>query len=241
VPTTPNAVKAPAKSALPSAQQPAEVVAAGDLVPPTGGEPPPLPLPTLADTGRIELHGNFRGQPFWARLLPPDKQYGGNRMLQLLFTPPLPAEIDGTVLVDCPFILLDDSLRILAWNGRDGSSQVLTIAAPVGYKVSRERHQQEGTDVKPVVKTRIISTVHAWDLRLAPILLAIGWHAGASAEVNLVDLFGPRAPERLKLRWNPDGVVLAKEAMTVEADANGLLKKLSDSKGVVVVEVAGRP
>ena len=61
-----------------------------------------LPAAELTvDPALQELHGTFAGQPFWLRLLPADKQFANNRVLQLVYTPPSETELVGAHISDC--------------------------------------------------------------------------------------------------------------------------------------------
>jgi len=192
------------------------------------------------DTAQQELHGSYAGQPFWARLMPADKQFGNNRLLQLVYTPPNETELAGAHLSDCPFLLLDPTLRIVAWNGRDIGSKVVP-AAPNGYRITREVTIVEAKEKRIDLDTRTITGERGWDLRAAPILLALAWHSGTSSTVRLVDLFGPRHAEALTLTWNDTNVTIAGATFTAVADANGQLKHLTAADGSVVIAVTGRP
>ncbi len=196
-------------------------------------------IPELA-AATSELHGLLRGQPFWARLLAPDARFDGNRMLELVYSPPTPSELDGTVLVDCPFILLDASLRVVAWNGRDGLSKIERPAKSQAYKVTREVHAGDGdaSAITPMVRTITIGA--AWDLRLAPILLAFTWREATTGRARLVDFFGPRAKERLEIAWTPESLQIAGESHTPKAAPDGRLQRLTDAVGDEVLVVNGR-
>jgi hypothetical protein len=196
-------------------------------------------LPKL-DPAQQEIHGRLFGNRFWARLLTSDKQFGGNRKLELVYTPPAPAAIAGTVLSDCPFLLLDDHARIVAWNGREGLSNVLRASDPDGYKVSREVHESTDVDAPSTAKNRTIGGARAFDLHLAPLLVALAWRPEGTAKVPVVDLFGARAAENLEAGWSSAGVEIAGERYTVEPDPQGRLLRLRDAKGVEVVTIEGR-
>lgn len=186
-----------------------------------------------------ELHGTFAGQRFWMRLLPADKQFGGNRVLNLVYTPPAESELAGAHLSDCPFLLLDPQLKLVAWNGRDTGSKVLP-AAPNGYAVTREISVKDGDDTRLDLKNRTIPGERGWDLRAAPLLLALGWQRGTSATIRLVDLFGPRHNEALTLTWQDATVTIAGTAYTATADDAGALKTLTATDGTVLLTVAAR-
>jgi hypothetical protein len=195
--------------------------------------------PTV-DAAQQELHGTFAGQQFWARLALPDKQFGNNRVLQLVYTPPSETELAGAHVSDCPFLLLDPTLRLVAWNGRDTGSKAVP-AAPNGYRITREVTVVDGQDKRIDLDTRAITGERGWELRSAPILLALAWHSGTSSTVRLVDLFGPRHAEALLLTWNDTSVVIAGTAFTAVADDSGHLKNLNAADGSTVLTVTGRP
>jgi hypothetical protein len=204
------------------------------------GEPAPgrPPLPTIAPDV-IEIHGTLHGQPFWAKLLAPDAQFDNHRMLQLVYTPPDPKEIDGTVMVDCPFILLDQHGRVVAWNGRDGLSNIVRGKEGT-YEVSRELHEKPegGSDGDAALSstTRTIHSSLAWDLRLAPVVAALAWKSDA-AEARVLDFFGPRAKEKMTVAWNGAEVTLAGEKLRVEMDGQGRLTGLLTADETKVLTV----
>jgi hypothetical protein len=199
-----------------------------------------LPPPAAPAAGTLEISGSLHGQPFWAHLLPPDAKFGGKRVLQLVYTPPTPETLAGAHLVDCPFVLLDDQLRVLAWNGRDSLSNAQYDPKAGAYRVTREVMVKQGEDERPVPEDRTILGQPGWELRLAPVLLALGWSATTTAQVRAVDLFGPRHGEALQVSWAEGKVLVGGLAWTAEADAEGRLRRLTDAQGVVVVEVKAR-
>jgi hypothetical protein len=192
-------------------------------------------------TDVIELHGSLAGNPFWARLLAPDAHYGGHRILQVVYTPPARDQVDGARLSDCPFVLLDDAYHVIGWNGRDTASTAYALVKPSCYKVSRDLEVGEDTSKHSEGIARTVPSELAWDLRLAPVLLAIAWHAGSSGSEPLVDLFGPRWQEHLRISWKGDHVDIAGVSWQIGADAVGLLHSISDSEGNPILVVDGRP
>jgi hypothetical protein len=204
-------------------------------VPPSpGAAPSPMAPPSPA-----EIHGVLDGQRFWARLLPPDANFGGNRVLQVVWTPPTPEQLAGAHQTDVPFVLVDDRLRVVAWNGRDTLNQARR--GKDAYRVGRETHPQ-GDKGAPVEETRSIAGPPAWDLHLAPILLALAWTEGGNAHERVVDLFGPRHGENLTISWNSGAIALAGLTATVTAE-RGRLKRLTtagpDGQQRTLIEVAG--
>lgn len=196
-------------------------------------------LPPAQPPAVQELHGTFDGQRFWARLKAPDPQFGGNRVLELVYTPPAPDQLAGAHLSDTPFVLVDERMRIVAWNGRDTGSTV-TPAAPSGYRIGRDIEKGEGVDRHVDNEKRTIAGERGWDLRLAPLLLAIAWKADSAAEVRVVDLFGPRHAEALTMGWSGPAVTIAGQSLTVVPDAVGRLRELKGADGKTVLTVAGR-
>ncbi len=202
------------------------------------GDAPPLPS---VDAAPIELHGVLQGQPFWAHLLAADAKFGGNRVLQLVYTPPAAEQLDGAHLSDTPFVLVDAHLRVVAWNGRDTGSQAVPMVQPAGYKVSRELLVGDGDARRPETVSRATPSELAWDLRIAPVLLAIAWHAGGNAAVPVVDLFGGRWQEHLAASWTNTAVTVAGQTWTVTASADGQLASLAAADGSTVLTITGRP
>jgi hypothetical protein len=218
-------------SALPPAR-----LAAADAAPAVTAAPA---LPALP-AGTAEIHGSWAGQPYWARVLPADPHYGGQRLLQLSWPPPPPASIGGVRLVDCPFVLLDAQGRVVAWNGRDSLSQAMP-GAPDGYQVSREIDEGSGEDAHAVEHKRIIHGPRGWDLQLAPLLLALTWHDGSAAAVPIVDLFGMRGDHQLAMRWRDRQAVIAGLGLVIEPDHDGACARILDSNtGAVLLSVDGR-
>ncbi len=225
--------------ALPLALSLAFAGAAGLVASETPPAATPPGLPSLP-VGTLELHGSWDGQPFWARVLPPDAKFGGKRLMQLSWQPPKPEAVGGTRLIDCPFVLLDDQARVVAWNGRDTLTQA-EPGTPDGYQVTREVEQGSGDAAKTVERRRIIHGPRGWDLQLAPLLLAMTWHDASSAQVPIVDLFGMRGDHQLALRWKDRSAEIAGQALLVEPAADGSCRRLLDaSNGAVRLAVDGR-
>lgn len=194
---------------------------------------------SLVDTSQHELHGNFAGQPFWARLTLPEKQFGNNRVMQLVYTPPSDADLGGAHLSDCPFLLLDTHLRIVAWNGRDTGTQAVP-GAPNGYSITREVSIVEGDDKRIDLEQRTITGERGWDLRAAPVLLALGWRSGSTFTTRAIDLFGPRHGEALTITWQDTAVTIAGTTYTAIPDEQGRLKSLTNADGTVLLSVTTR-
>ena len=226
---TPSIVQ-PTPTPLPVPAPPAAAVAAEET-------PLTVAKPT-APVGQVELHGTWQGEPFWARLGAPTPEFGGKRRLELVYTPPAPETIGGSLIHDSPLLLLDDHLALVAWNNRDGATGVTTTAAPAGSQLVREVHAAE----KVELLTRKLVGGPAWDLRLAPLLLALSWRAdGGDGAMRVVDFWGPRANEKLTLAVHGSAITVAGETWTVEADGEGRLKRLLAADGSDLLVVSGRP
>lgn len=195
-------------------------------------------LPRLP-AGQVELHGTLDGAEFWARLLPPDAAYGGNRILQLVWQPPAPDRLAGAHVSDCPFVLLDEHARVVAFNGRETMAQALP-AAPDGYSVTRELADGEGQDARPLPEERTVRGERGWDLHLAPVLLALAWDPRTQTRVRVVDLFGARHEEAMLATWDGTRGELAGAALTIEVDDAGALRRILGADGQPRLAVAGR-
>lgn len=201
------------------------------------GDPPPA-------AGRTELHGVHAGQRFWLRLNPPNAEYGGNRMLELVYTPPTPAQSDGVHLPDVPFLLLDDQLRLVALNGRDNLCRILHRGR--GYVVTREKERpiDDGPDAKPgaaedvapTTDERQVAGPRGWDERLAPFVLALAWRSGSRGQMPTYDLFGA-APVASATTWEDTKVVISGRPCTAVADAQGRLARLDDAAGKPLLSI----
>lgn len=197
--------------------------------------PGKAPAPILP-TEQLELHGRFNDQPFWLRLLPNDPVKGG-RILELVYTPPARGEIDDTVLIDCPFLLLDAHAGILAWNGRGGLSEI-TREPDKSYKIVREIQVGEGDASLTDSKMRTTIPIEPlWDLRLAPIMLALTWKADTSARMRLMDFFGPRIKEDLYLEWVGTEVTLAGAKLSVSQDTDRRFQSLVSTSGQSLITI----
>ena len=201
----------------------------------------PQPLAGLprAPVGTIELHGELLqpGQDaaagFWMRIKPADPAFEGRRMVELVYTPPPPAALAGTILVDHPFLLVDHHLRLVAWNGREGLAKI-TVGAG-GYRVTREILVGEGIAARGEESERQVAGPLGWDLRLAPVLLAASWSPDSAARIRVVDFYGelPAA----ELAWQGARATLPTGAATVEADARGRCARLVGDDGRILISV----
>lgn len=190
------------------------------------------PLPVLPAEGQ-ELHGRLHAEggaaaaPFWLRLGLPEARFAGGRMLELVWEPPPAAALAGTVLADCPFVLLDAQARVLAWNGRHTLSQAEPEAQ--GYRVLRGVVEGAGIDAREVAHERRLPGPRAWDRRLAPLLLALAWRADGAATVPVTDLFGDLPP--IELSWRGADVRCGAETWRAEAGPHGRLQRLCAADG----------
>ncbi len=208
------------------------------------GEAPPVAAPPggasqLVAPAVVELHGRLRGEPFWARLQAADPKYGNKRVLQLVYTPPSAETLAGAHLSDCPFVLLDDQLGVAAWNDRDSSASAQARAA--GYAVSRDLLVGDGDAKHSEAVARPLPGAAAWDLHLAPVLLALCWQEGRAGQARVVDLYGPRFQEAMSVAWHAQEVTLAGQALMAKADGTGHLASLVAADGTVLLAVTGRP
>ncbi len=194
--------------------------------------------PALIHAGVIEFHGTLKGQPFWAKLLPPDRQFGGNRVLQLVYTPPTAAETGDASLVDHPFILLDAQARVVAWNGRESLTQALPDGGGKAYRVQRELDLGSTEVVRS--DARVVSPGRAWELSVAPLLLALTWKAAGQGDVPVVDLFGPRHADLMTATWSGTAASLAGMDWVVSPDAHGFVAGLTAADGRPILIVTER-
>ena len=189
---------------------------------------PNLPAGTWECHGTVRLRGQEKPQQFWLRLLPPDKEFAGNRVLQVVYTPPDTAALGGTHLADVPFILLDSNSRVMAWNDRKGMSQMTPgKAGTATYVVSRDRTPTDHTEI--VADEKTIPGARGWDRTLAPLLLTLVWRPDQKMQIPCVDLFADEAVSTVT--WNGPVVSLAGQTLQVEADATGQVKRLVDAHG----------
>jgi hypothetical protein len=173
--------------------------------------------------GQVRLRGQSVAEPFWFRLLPSDPKFGGNRLLQLVYTPPPAAILDGTHLADAPFLLLDAHARLVAWNDRAGMSQI--APGPAGtatYVATRDRTPNDQSTV--TTHERRLGGERGWELSVAPLLLALVWRQDSQAELPCVDLYGD-APSAI-VRWHGTEVAIADQVFTISADPQGRLQRL---------------
>lgn len=190
-----------------------------------------------APAGTVELHGTLHGARFWARLSPPKTEFAGNRVLELVYTPPEPASLGGAHLSDCPFLLLDERLRLVAWNGRDSLSKA--VAGNAGYRITREEETRtaDGTDTTPIGRDGAVNGPRGWDERIAPLLLALAWRSSSRGEVPTYDLF-VAAPIRAATSWDDTRVMISGRNCRAVPDTSGRLARLDDAAGSPILTVA---
>lgn len=182
--------------------------------------------------GTAQLPGQATAERFWLRLMPPDKKFGRNRMLQVVYTPPLPATVGGTHLADTPFLLLDARARLVAWNDR--GSNTLAQPGKETYVVTRDRTPGDHTDL--VLNEQTFTGERGWDRTAVPLLLTIAWHAGTTATLPCVDLFGDQPATTVS--WAGEQVTMGTVSWRIEADAHGRLKSLRDVQGTALISVS---
>jgi hypothetical protein len=193
-----------------------------------------VPVGTWSCHGTAILRGQTTAERFWLRLLPPDQKFGGNRVLQVVYSPPPAQALGGTHLADVPFLLLDEQARVVAWNERSGLSQAAPgTTAAATWVVQLDRTPENHTEL--VSQERQVPGPRGWDRSIAPLLLAMVWRADSSADLPLVDLFGDEPPATCA--WKGTQVTLGKQNLTVEADSAGRLKRLVDTSGSPVVVI----
>jgi hypothetical protein len=193
-----------------------------------------LPAGTWSCHGTATLRGQTAAERFWLRLLPPDRAFGGNRVLQVVYTPPPAQALGGTHLADVPFLLLDEQARVVAWNERSGLSHAAPgSTAATTWIVQLDRTPENHTEL--VSQERQVPGPRGWDRSIAPLLLAMVWRADTTAQLPVVDLFGDEPPAVCS--WNGAQVTLDQQKLTIEADTAGRLRRLVDVTGSPLVVV----
>lgn len=190
-----------------------------------------LPAGTWEFHGTAKLRGQTAPERFWLRLLPTDPVYGHNRIVQVLYTPPVAAVLGGTHLSDTPFWLLDSRTRLMAWNDRGTSSQMQPATG--AYQVTRERTPSDHTDI--LLDEKKITVNRGWDRTATPLLLALAWRADTTMTLPCVDLFGDEAETTIS--WKGTNVMFGSDTWKVTPDGQGRLAKLHDAQGAEVVAV----
>lgn len=196
---------------------------------PTVEAPASVPLPS-APAGAFECHGTYRDQPFWLRLSAPDMELNGQRTLQVVYTPSEPAVVSGSIIHDSPVLIVDEHLRLIRWDNRDGATGVLRQVSPDSYLVQREEHKGENEQL--ALLKRVLVKPMAWPLELAPILAVIA--QGEQWDVPVVDFWGERALDDLTVGKNGAEVQLA--GISGQVTAEGLT-----GEGIAVVVAAVLP
>ncbi len=191
-----------------------------------------LPAGTWELHGSARLRGQSTAENFWLRLLPSDLAFGHNRVLQIVYTPPVPAVLGGTHLFDTPFLLMDPQSRLMAWNDR-GSNSLMQPAVGM-YVVSRDRTPSDHTNI--VIEEKKITVNRGWDRSVTPLLLALLWRTESTASLPCVDLFGDEPTTTLA--WHGSTIICGSDTWQVTADAQGHLVHLRDAQGVDLVTVS---
>ena len=181
--------------------------------------------------GTAKLRGQTTASRFWIRILPPDATYGHHRIVQVVYTPPVPATLGGTHLSDTPYWLLDTRTRLMAWNDR-GTSSLMQPAAGA-YQVTRERTPSDDTNI--VLDEKKFTVSRGWDRTAAPLLLALSWRLNTELVLPCIDLFGNEPDTTIS--WHGPQVHLGSDTWTVLADEQGRLAKLLDASGAEVLSV----
>ena len=184
----------------------------------------------------LELHGELRapGQaglaPFWARLGPAEARFAGKRLMELVYSPPPAASVRGTVLIDCPFLLLDDAGRLRAYNGRTSLNRAELVDAR--WRVVREVHTNEQI---ASVEDQVVGGP-GFDRQLIALHLALVWRPGVAGESEVVDPFGGQPTTRL--RWQDATATWGDEVLRIES-ADGRLASLLDRSGAPLIVIRG--
>lgn len=162
-----------------------------------------------APAGLVERHGTYRGEPFWLRLHPPSEEFAGKRQLELVYTPTPSAEVDGSLIHDSPILVVDDHLRLVRWDNRDGATGILRENEPPSYLVHREKRAED----KVQILKRVIDRPQGWPLEIAGILAVLA--EGDSWSIPVIDFWGPRVQERLNAER-------AGETLTIGGTSGGI-------------------
>lgn len=202
-------------------------------------DPPAEQLRALPDE-QYECHGTFHGERFWARLGPRNPEFGGGRILKLVYTQPGRETLGGSLLDPHPWLLLNDELKLMGWNerSRQSAAQFRADLTPPVYAIQIESERLVGDETFPVFDDRKIDAPASWSYRLAPIKLLFAWQPGSEGAVRLVDVFGPRHAEELYLSWKDTVVDWAGTALVIEADAEGRIAALRTADGEAVVTLS---
>jgi hypothetical protein len=184
----------------------------------------------------LELHGQLGTDRFWMRLTLPKPEFQGRRVVELVYTPPTAKDLAGAHLSDCPFLLVDDHLRLVAWNGRDSLSQV--VSSPDGYQITREEVARTYDDKDDVATARKLTATGpaGWDERLAPAMLTLVWRAGSRGEVPCYDLFSA-SPAVSAVSWRDSELMIAGRPFRIVPDTSGRVARIEDASGHPVLTV----
>jgi len=192
--------------------------------------------PRVFAEGTIEMHGTWKGERFWARLLPGEERFGGKRILQLLYGQPSREALAGTVLVDHPFVLVDDHLRIWAWNERRlglSSAEYRGGGEEPAYRIVLGYLHGEGEDAVERTRSKKIPADPAWDRRLAPLLATLAAPSDGAA-VPSVDLFHQEDDVVGAIRLAGDELVIGEDRFAIERDDEGRVVRILDGEDPIL-------
>ncbi len=209
VPAAPSSLTAPRHESASSAT-------VGQDVPADSSEAAPGAALPQAPAGSVERHGTYRGEAFWLRLSAPDPAFAGLRKLELVFTPTAPEKALGSILHDSPIFLLDDHLRVVQWDNRDGATGVRFLDDEKSYRVVREQKEPDNDTVKLLRRT--LAVPKGWPLEIAPLLAVLV--DGDAWSVPVYDFWGDRVAERLTAAR--DGAVVQIGGADTTITASGL-------------------
>ncbi|MFW5828953.1 MAG: hypothetical protein ACOCXA_01715 [Planctomycetota bacterium] len=190
--------------------------------------------------GVQELHGSFHGEPFWLRLRLPNASYQGHRVLELLYQPPAPGSLGGTILRGHPDVLVDDQLRVIAWKERGDAA---TAALWRGGQASRYESAYEflDDDTFQVVNRQQEMPAPVWERTLAPLLALLVRPEALPLRGWCLSLFqrGPRQP--LPVVLDQDELRIGDERYAVRRDPGGGIITITDASGTDLVRVGPVP
>lgn len=230
----------PASTAAATSADPTDVeAAAADEDPGPGGE---LQVSQPLPPGQTELHGRFGEHRFWMRVTPKHPEVK-QPLVRLQYQPPAKEALGGAILSEQPLLAITTTGAIVGWkdDAAECLSHVVYRPASGDYLVQREEILEAGRDSIPITKQVEIPGPLAWDLRLAPMMLAAIWRAGSEGSVAAIDFFGADEARRQRLSWSRGQVAIDGEPRwTIVADADGYMHELRDSNDEQVLSVAGR-
>ncbi|MFW5845533.1 MAG: hypothetical protein ACOCXJ_04835, partial [Planctomycetota bacterium] len=200
---------------------------------------PASELPQAA-AGVQERYGSWNGEPFWLRLREPDERFGGMRVLELLYTPAGPEILAGTVLGDHPFLLLDEHLRLRAWNERGGSGSAAEYredSDPPAYHILAEVHRGEQVQIS----RRRHAAPPAWDRQLLPLLVLLLEPVQPETVVPTLSVFSLAEPVPQPATITTTQVRIGETVWEIQREEDGAIAALLDADGEVVLQVGQLP